>query len=291
MMMAAKKLGLPTVIDSHLCYFNLKPYRFYKRAYYRLFNKLLLPRYDNEIRQFLPLTPESEVLLERELGISRTKMTQATLGTDTRVFHFQPDLRQSTRGELGIADDVRAVIVAGRLIPPKDLETVVDSLKPSLAAGSLQLIMAGPITADYEREILNRAGEAARRNITMTGFASRDQLNAYFCASDIGIWAGDGSISIIDAMACGLPLVISRSPSTSHLIARGNGVEFTRGDSTDLANQIERLLTSDVLLKELHDHALSYVSDVFSWESVASRSIKIYEHVLGKTELPPDPIW
>ena len=42
-LLAARSLGIPAVVDNHLCYFNLRPYDLKKRIYYRsLFRRGIL---------------------------------------------------------------------------------------------------------------------------------------------------------------------------------------------------------------------------------------------------------
>ena len=91
-MVTARSLDLPTVVDNHLCYFNLRPYHRAKRTYYRsLFRRVVLPRFGSAIGRYIPLMPDSEAVLHNELGVPYDRMTHSTLGADTHAFRYDAD--------------------------------------------------------------------------------------------------------------------------------------------------------------------------------------------------------
>ena len=109
-MVTARSLDLPTVVDNHLCYFNLRPYHRAKRTYYRsLFRRAVLPRFESAIGRYIPLMPDSAAVLHNELGVPYDRMTHSSLGADTHTFRYDAEARAETRARLAIPSDAPVI--------------------------------------------------------------------------------------------------------------------------------------------------------------------------------------
>lgn len=287
---ACKNLDIPVVLDSHLCYFNLRPYSRLKRTYYSIYKRLILPRYRKQIKQLLPLTPESGDLLAAELGLDRKLMVDNTLGTWTNQFRPDSENRSRVRSELGIGSDEPLVMFVGRVVSEKRVETLIEAMGTS-GLGGVKLAIVGPIDDGYRAELVSGVDERTRSNIVFTGGVPYESLPNYFSAADVGVWPGDGAISIIDAMACGLPVVLSRSESTSHLISAGNGEAYSEGDSHNLSEVLRGIIFDSQKLAEMSRISRVSAENIFDWRQVGRRTLDIYEDVLtGRPSSVPN-IW
>jgi glycosyltransferase involved in cell wall biosynthesis len=287
---ACKSLEIPVVLDSHLCYFNLRPYGWLKRRYYDLHRKFVFPRYRNQIKALLPLTPESGDLLERELGLDHKLMVHNTLGTTADQFVRDLEPRNEIRDNLQISQSAHVVMFVGRVVPEKRVETLIKAFA-SVNPSETHLVVVGPVAESYKQSLTAVADEESRERITFTGGVDHDDLPKYFSAADIGVWPGDGAISIIDAMACSLPVIITRTESTSHLISSGSGVVFTEGDSEDLSRVLGDLLSDQSKLTAMSGLSRQAVESVFDWPRVASRTIEIYKDVLSNRTSSVPALW
>jgi len=285
-----KQRGIPVVLDSHLCYFNLRPYSWLKRAYYSTYKRLILPRYREQIMRLLPLTPESGELLVAELGLSRDLMVHNTLGTRTDQFRPDPEERSRIRELLGVAEQVPLIMFVGRVVPEKRVETLIETLSaPALSQARLAIV--GPVRDDYQVELISTVDQSVRDRVIFTGRVDYESLPAYFSAADVGVWPGDGAISIIDAMACGLPLVLTRSESTSHLVSAGNGEVYSEGDVGALSRVLQDFITDVPRLNKMSNNSRVIAKEVFDWSQVARRTLNIYEDVLAGRPTSVPAIW
>jgi glycosyltransferase involved in cell wall biosynthesis len=287
---ASTKLGIPIVLDSHLCYFNLRPYSRLKRTYYSIYKRLILPRYREQIKRLLPLTPESGELLAVELGLNRELMIDNTLGTWTNVFQPDSENRGRIRSELGIGSDEPLVMFVGRVVPEKRVETLIEVMGTSGFDG-VKLAIVGPIDEGYRAELVSKVDAQVRKNIVFTGAVPYEELPSYFSAADVGVWPGDGAISIIDAMACGLPVVLSRSESTSHLISAGNGEAYSEGDSDNLSEVLQSIIFDSEKLTEMSRLSRNSAENIFDWRQVGRRTLDIYDDVLSNRPSSVPNIW
>jgi glycosyltransferase involved in cell wall biosynthesis len=134
--------------------------------------------------------------------------------------------------ESGIADDVRIVLYAGRLFPDKNVPLLCEALRRILAAPGTTAVVCGegPMR-EYVRDRL-RDYEANRR-ILLTGHTSR--VWAWMKRADalLSVSRHEGHPNgVLEAMACGTPLVLSDIPS--HREAAGDdGALFASCDDPE----------------------------------------------------------
>ena len=115
-------------------------------------------------------------------------------------------------------------------------------------------------------------------------FVPVDELAPLYRASDIGVWPAQESTSMLDAAACGLPIVANSSMSVSERL-EGNGVAYRLNDLDDLLRALLSLRDPQVREK-LGSAGAQKVLRKFSWESVARQRLRDYETVLQRTTRP-----
>jgi glycosyltransferase involved in cell wall biosynthesis len=119
-----------------------------------------------------------------------------------------------------------------------------------------------------------------QKSVQFIGEVPHEQIPSYMQQADIfvlpSISEGFPSV-ILEAMACGLPIVASRVGGIPDIITNDtNGYLVEVKDSTDLANKMIILLQDDVLRKKISDNNRLLVKK-YSWENVIFELEKIYE--------------
>jgi len=108
------------------------------------------------------------------------------------------------------------------------------------------------------------------------GLCSEAELPRNFRAADICLVptiAQDGlSITSVEAMASGIPVVARRFDGVPYTVADGvNGLLFEPGDPADLARQIARLLDDPALRRQMGLAGRKRFEQDFAWEVVIER--------------------
>ena len=123
--------------------------------------------------------------------------------------------------------------------------------------------------------------ESIKKNTSsvVLNFMPFNQLGAYYRSADIGVWPTNESTSMLDAAACGIPLIVSDGIVYRDHV-EGNGLVYKINDLDDLVNKL-------LSLRDLAErHRLGSIGAEkmlrdFSWESVAKRRIQDYESALS----------
>ena len=100
-------------------------------------------------------------------------------------------------------------------------------------------------------------------------------------SSDVFVLASVGEafgLVLAEAMACGVPIVGSRSGSLPEVVADGlTGFLVTPMIATGFADAIERLARDKNLREEMNSHAIARVRKEFPLEKAVAETIRIYE--------------
>ena len=287
----ARTQSIPVVIDSHINYFNLRPFNMKKRVYYQAFARLILPLYRSVIKRFLPHTPDAETVLDRVLKIDSNIVTQTSLGADAAEFRFDSEARTRVTADLEIDPSAKLVLFAGRITPPKDIDVLIAACNTLWDKLDFHLLLVGPIDEEYKNQLAQQCDPTHSNRIHFLGMTPNDEMPGFFSAADVGVWPGDPAVSILEAMACSLPLILSASDTTRHLIIGDNGIPFSRRNSSELASALSLVLSDVDRRNSMSENSRLLAENVFDWKVVAKRTNQVYEEILQGTDQHIPPIW
>ncbi len=206
-------------------------------------------------------------------GMPEEKLSLIPLGTDTTLFHpvrsdDEAARRQELRQRFGFEDGDVVCIYTGRLD---------DAKGPLLLAEAVSALRAG---GRAYRGLFVGSGSvasaiAAHPGCSVTPFVPWKQLADYYRAADVAVWPRQESLSMIDAAACGLPVVISGRASTTERY-EGNGRTYAEGDPADLARVLGELGDAELRLR-LGSAGAEKMRQRFGWRRLAGLRLADYE--------------
>jgi glycosyltransferase involved in cell wall biosynthesis len=197
------------------------------------------------------------------------------------VKHFEIEQsKQECRNRLGIPENARVILFFGNLIERKGVHILAHAL-PSILREHPDtfLVLAGSFATygDRLRELCSELG--ITDHVLMPGTISEGRKVQYYHAADLFClpsFAEAYPLTILEASACRLPLVVSDIPVFKAVVTDGENGLFTRtGDSDDLAGKILQILGDERLRDRMGEAARRRVLD-FSWEKVADQTERLY---------------
>jgi glycosyltransferase involved in cell wall biosynthesis len=167
----------------------------------------------------------------------------AIKGVDTHL--FSPNKTFNHKENISIPTDSFIIISTRHLNPLYDVETLINSM-PSLLKNNkkIHLIVVGNgIQKDYLKKLVSRLD--IESNVHFTGAIPHDELPYYLNLADVYVSTSlsDGtSNSLLEAMACGVPVVVTDIPSNRYWIKDGdNGYLFSPKNSKNLSELLLNL--------------------------------------------------
>ena len=155
-------------------------------------------------------------------------------------------------------------------------------LAPTHPGLGLILLGGGSQAADLRRMLLN-AGLLER--VYFGGTVPQRELPGWYHRADLYLSAShvDGSsVSLMEALACGLPVLVSDIPGNREWVREGeNGWLFRDGDAGDLAAKILKACENRQMLPEMGRRARLDVEARADWKKNAAVLMQTYDSVLA----------
>jgi glycosyltransferase involved in cell wall biosynthesis len=212
-------------------------------------------------------------------GVPREKIRVVYNGVDGS---FCPGDRQQARAALGLPGGAFVLLFVGLLVPVKGPGVLVEALE-RLADPQLfcALVGGGPLREPLEARV--RAGGLGER-VFFAGTRPTAEIPRWMQAADALVLPSlsEGRPNVVlEAQACGLPVIATRVGGTPELVRDGiNGVLVDRGDPGELARAITTLKQDEETRGRLAAAGL-HSAEGCTWEASARQVRLIYEELLG----------
>jgi alpha-1,6-mannosyltransferase len=265
---AAGDLGIPLVAFAHSDLVNVFATRFgrgvgaitkrYLRSFYSMFDLVVAP---------------SRVIAERLAALGVKEPVVQPLGVDGGLFNpgrYDPGLR----AELRLADSTRLLVFAGRMGSEKQIPRLLQIF--SDLGSRYHLLLVG----GARRQQLTA-------NVTLLPY-ERDatRLARLLASSDALVHAGTSEtfgLVVLEAMACGRPVIGVNAGAVAELIDDEVGVLADNDDARSLKHAIEKLYSGD--LAKMGRRARARVEHEYTWDRTCASLLERYQQ-LSRLSLP-----
>ncbi len=181
----------------------------------------------------------------------------------------------------GMTDEPFVVGYAGGLLPEKGVDLLLRAC--ARLDTDWRLLLAGE--GDQQPVLQRLAGElGAGERVSFVGRIASQAMADFYRRLDVFVlpshstpnWQEQFGRVLIEAMACGVPVVGSDSGEIPHVIGDA-GLIFPEDDVDALAGQLQRLHQEPALAIELAQSGRDRVLAHFTMQSVARRTVEVYE--------------
>jgi glycosyltransferase involved in cell wall biosynthesis len=154
-------------------------------------------------------------------------------------------------------------------------------LSPDLR-NSHQLVVTGKFSSDDIQSLKNTAGLAglSRDELVPTGYIPDEELIILYNLCRLFVfpsWQKSFGLSVIEAMACGAPVIAANTAALVDIIGREDAF-FDPLSEDAIASKIKKVLENSKWREELRKHGLQQ-SKKFSWDESAKKAIEAFESV------------
>ena len=110
-------------------------------------------------------------------------------------------------------------------------------------------------------------------------FIPSDELPLIYQNAYIGVWPREESMSMLDAISCGLPIIVSDNMQSIERL-EGNGLSYKENSHKDLADKILELIKNPNLHAKMSEFGANKIKKNYSWNSIALKREGDYLDVL-----------
>jgi len=186
----------------------------------------------------------------------------------------------------------RTVACVGRLVEWKGQHVLIEAIPRVLArVPDAQFVIVGaPVSGEagaYERRLKERTSELGLDEcVTFLGFVKDiDRLyrERFDLVAHTSVEGEPFGLTLIEAMAAGLPIIASRGGACPEIIEDGrSGLLVTPGNSQELADGLARVLSDPALYATLRVEGFERVSERFDMSNVVAGVSAVYDEILAE---------
>ena len=209
-------------------------YHYLFRIFFMLFHK--------KIDRFFAIAPETVNFMREHYKLKEEDIILLPLPGDSSGLVEKESVKKRVFDELNLDTTTRIILHSGKLPGDKETLSVLKSFI-QIKNDNLRLVLAGSVSAQF-RELLDQYKQIDERVIEL-GWVSAANLRDIMLASDLLVQPGSLSNSFIDAICCGLPVILDDTPQGRYLTKADNGVCIARSDLESLTNCMEACLEKD----------------------------------------------
>ncbi len=259
-----RRLGIPAVAFYHSDLQRLVQARFGQLAMHGT-RRYLAQLY----RQFDLVMAPSRLMVQRLGAIGVAGAVHQPLGIDTNTFAPRHRIA-ALRAHLGLPAGARLLVYAGRFTPEKKLHLLIDAVRRLGQPYHLLLIGGG-------------LALPASPQTRMVPFVRDQQALARLLAScDLLVHPGDCEtfgLIVLEAMACGLPVVGTTGGAVAELVDEGTGILVAPNCARRLAEGIDALFARD--LAAVSQAACSKARELYDWNRIMPQLMARYAGLLA----------
>lgn len=209
--------------------------------------------------------------------VEREKIRSLSNGVDDAFLRVDRAIGSGRDGKL-------VLLAVGSLIPRKNIKTLIKSigLMSERVRPILRLIGDGPDREELETLVNDMR---LKNCVEFCGGVDPEQIARVYSESDLFVLASlsEGRANVlIEAMASGLPVVVSNIPANKELVdGSTRGLLFEPQDAKSLAEKLTLLIENRDMRLSLGLNARQYIIDQgLTWSCAGNNYFSIYEELL-----------
>ena len=193
-------------------------------------------------------------------------------GVDTQYYHpIEDNEIEKLKQLLGFNSKKRIFITSGNLIKRKNMETVINAFNKFNDQNNFILIIAG------DGPDLKKLKELASKDIYFLGHISNLvqylQISDYFISASL---AEGLPYTVLEAMACGLPAMLSKIPSHLELYENKKGLFFEPKNIKELTKLMSEVSNNKVM--KAYD-SLKIIQESFTAKIMSKKYQDLYKQL------------
>jgi glycosyltransferase involved in cell wall biosynthesis len=279
-----KKLGFKLVVDHHGYAPSYGEGHSAKEKLTQLEYKLIRKPIANQAFKradaIVAVTARTKEFLVEYHKVAPERITVLPLAVDSDTFKFDAGLRKKHRADLKLKSSDVVLITTGRLDPAKQLDLFIEAFCELNITGS-KFIIIGSGKKDFESKLKDLGREkCGDERLHFMPFLPMAELPGWYSAADVGIW-GKASITMIEGMACRLPIIIPDQTSVKHLVSHNNGIAFKSNEVNIIQTCMEDLLENSKKRKQMGRASEKAVLKEYNYRRRTEKLMEIYESIMN----------
>lgn len=205
---------------------------------------------------------------------------------DTKKFYpFDENEKKKCRKEFGLTEDDKVIVFSGRIDQEKGIYELLTAMS-YIKTKKVRLLVVGSsfygmkIKTAFENRITDIAKQLDNQ-VVFTGFIAYEDMPKAYNAADIAVlpsmWNEPAGLTIIEAMACGKPVITTQSGGIPEYANTECAILVERNEevATTLAEKIDDLFENEQAAHTLGENARRHVVQNFDSSRYLSKMLEL----------------
>ncbi len=257
--------------------------------YNRWYNQLLVPAF---CRSASALITHTEVGRKDciMMGAKPERITVIPHGVDPYLRPATMEARTALREKLDLKKPY--VLFLGGITPLKNIGNLLRGFARLAETHDVDLVLAGFKRWSFEKEMAPIEELGLRDRVRYVGYVADEDLAALYSAAEVlalPSWYEGFGIPIVEAMACGCPVVTSGGNHAAPEVAGDAAVLVDPASPESIGNGLAKVLDDPALRAELVARGLVR-GPQFDWETTGRRTQEVIHNLVINPPPPPGPL-
>ena len=247
------------------------------------FRRMKVERYEHiagEATRIIATSESTRRDMARHLRVDARKITVIPLGVSDDFHPRPPEEVAAIRTRLGLEKDF--LLSVGVVTRRKNTRRVIEAFHAVSKGRDIQLVLAGRRGYGWQEELAPIEELGLKDKVRLLGYVADEDLPPLYSAARAvvfpSLYEGFG-IPLVEAMACGTPVVTSNCSSLPE-VAGDAALLVDPYDTEAIAEAARRLLDDEALRQALRARGIERAK-LFPWSRTARDTLQVYREVAG----------
>jgi glycosyltransferase involved in cell wall biosynthesis len=261
------------IFDDHMLFIASKsPLRCLYPIFKWTFAKLILSQAD----ALVGVAGSCKDFMHKKYGFPLEDIKVIPLGADDSLFNRDLKIRKALREKYCFEESDVVFIYAGKIISEKGPHILVEAAcKLMKEYNNVKVFLVGNGSPEYIQQIqkIIVTNNQEDRFILHDAVPNKDLYKLYSTV-DVAVWPKEASLSMMEAMSCELPVIISGNSEVKERVYHDNGFTYTYEDPNNLAEKMELLLNPQKRA-DMGANGRKYIKEHLSWKVISEQFIDL----------------
>lgn len=219
----------------------------------------------------------------------KIKFSPIIYGVDPEIFKPINKMNKIIRKKLNVPSNDLIILGVGRLVAKKGFKYLIKAMPAILKANkNITFVVIGE--GDQRQELEDLAKNLGVDNkLKLPGWVNYDELVYYYNVCDVFILPSvrdeegnldDQSVSVVEAMACGKPIVTANFPGYRIVIEENvNGYLIETEKYKQIERALNRLVTSQQLRVQMGNESRDLILNNFTWDQIGRQYTQLFRKI------------
>lgn len=279
-----RRFEVPYILRPHG---TLDPYLHARHRGRKWLYELLFERRNLRDAAAVHFTTDDEMRLAQDSGLQFNPVVIA-LGVDFQRGATLRRDRTAMEERWPKTTNKKVILFLGRINFKKGLDILARAFgQIARVRDDVFLMIAGPDSDGLGARVREWLAEEGVLDRTIfAGMVTGDDKSAIWAGASMFVLPSHSEnfgIAVVEAMASGLPVVISDAVNLAPAIAAAEAGLVVKANASEMAKAIERLLNDDTLAHRNADNGIKLARESFSWDAAGPKLMEMYDRVVANS--------